>query len=64
MDRNNKPATIYSRGTFKIEGSTDADRECMKLDNKRYWKYKMLIGTVALIAALTGLIKALSPLIK
>lgn len=59
MKQKGDPVTIYSRGAFKIEGTTEADRECMRLDNKRYWRYRMLIGIVSLLLALSGLLKTL-----
>jgi hypothetical protein len=53
--------TIYSRGTLKIEGCTDSDRDCMKSDNRRYWIYKIIMAIASVIFALSMLANALHP---
>jgi hypothetical protein len=56
--------TVYCRGTLKIVGNTDTDRACMESDNKRYWRYKILMAIATILMSLGILIKALYPFFK
>ena len=62
MKKEDNYPTTYCRGTLKIEGNAESDRDCMKSDNRRYWTYKFLMAIATLLIALSILVKALYPI--
>ncbi len=46
----------YERGNFRLIGSTEKDRDSVRLDNILYWTCRIIIALAILLGAISSLI--------